>query len=47
MTITLDQEDDYCKKNDYDAEDPRCAHVILTGRVVKVILIRFCGSPCN
>jgi len=27
---------DYCSKNDYDAEDPRCARLILNGKVVKV-----------
>jgi len=27
---------DYCKNKGYDPEDPRCAHIIMTGRIVKV-----------
>ena len=27
---------DYCKKNRIDPEDPVCAHVILTGTLVRV-----------
>jgi len=27
---------DYCSENQYDPEDPRCARLILNGRVVKV-----------
>ena len=27
---------DYCHKHNYDPEDPRCAHIILTGRVQQV-----------
>ena len=26
----------YCRKMNYDPEDPRCAHVILTGEFVKL-----------
>ena len=26
----------FCDINKYDAEDPRCAHIILTGKVVKI-----------
>lgn len=33
ITMSLAQ-GDYCKKNDLDAEDPRCAHLILTGKIV-------------
>lgn len=36
MTMTLAQEGDYCRSNDFDPEDPRCAHVILTGRVIRL-----------
>ena len=27
---------DYCRENNYDEQDPRCAHLILTGTVVKI-----------
>jgi len=33
ITMSLAQ-GDYCKKLEYDAEDPRCAHLILTGKIV-------------
>lgn len=33
--MTLAQTD-YCLNNKLDPEDPRCAHVILTGKFVKV-----------
>jgi len=33
ITMSLAQ-GDYCQKNDLDAEDPRCAHLILTGKMV-------------
>jgi hypothetical protein len=26
----------FCKKHQYDPEDPLCAHVILTGKLVRV-----------
>jgi len=26
----------FCKKHKYDPEDPLCAHVILTGKLVRV-----------
>jgi len=35
VTISLNQ-GDYCSKHKLDAEDPRCAHVILAGQVVRV-----------
>merc|ERR1712107_237516 len=37
LTMSLAQ-GNYCAKNDYDPEDPRCAHVILTGEFIKLIL---------
>ena len=27
---------DYCRENNYDEQDPRCAHLILTGTAVKL-----------
>ena len=27
---------DYCKENNLDEQDPRCAHLILTGKIVKI-----------
>ena len=33
VTISLAQ-NGYCKHNNLDTEDPRCAHVILAGEVV-------------
>jgi len=35
LTMSLAQ-GNYCAKNDYDPEDPRCAHVILTGEFIKL-----------
>jgi len=35
VTMSLAQTD-YCKKNQIDPESPLCAHVILTGTIVKV-----------
>ena len=35
LTMTMAQSD-YCKENNYDEQDPRCAHLILTGTVVKI-----------
>jgi len=35
ITMSLAQ-GDYCKKNNLDPEDPRCAHIILTGKMVKI-----------
>jgi len=35
LTMSLAQ-GNYCTKNDYDPEDPRCAHVILTGEFLKL-----------
>merc|ERR1719347_161836 len=35
LTMSLAQ-GNYCAKNDYDPEDPRCAHVILTGEFLKL-----------
>ena len=26
----------YCQKHDLDAEDPRCAHVVMAGEIVQV-----------
>lgn len=35
LTMSLAQSG-YCAKMDYDPEDPRCAHVILTGEFIKL-----------
>merc|ERR1712241_492733 len=35
LTMTMAQ-GDYCQENNYDEQDPRCAHLILTGTVVKI-----------
>lgn len=35
LSMTLAQSN-YCKENNFDPEDPRCAHLVLTGRVEKV-----------
>ncbi|ODM93209.1 Protein CREG1 [Orchesella cincta] len=35
LMMTLAQTD-FCEKHKYDPEDPRCAHVILSGRIVQV-----------
>ena len=35
MSVSLAQ-GKYCDANQLDPEDPRCAHVILTGRMQKV-----------
>ncbi|XP_046392561.1 protein CREG1 [Ischnura elegans] len=35
LSMTL-AEGNYCVENNFDPEDPRCAHVVLTGKVVKV-----------
>ncbi|XP_049842920.1 protein CREG1 [Schistocerca gregaria] len=35
LVMTLAQSD-YCKKQKYDAEDPRCAKVIITGKIKRV-----------
>lgn len=36
LTMSLAQSN-YCSKQHYDPEDPRCAHIILTGTVVTVL----------
>ncbi len=36
LTMTLAQ-NEYCRQKALDPEDPRCAHVILTGRIVKAL----------
>ena len=36
--MTLAQSD-YCVNNKFDPEDPRCAHIILTGNFVQVGLL--------
>jgi len=35
ITMSLAQ-GDYCKENNLDPEDPRCAHIIMTGRIEKI-----------
>ena len=35
LTMSLAQSG-YCREKNYDPEDPRCAHVILTGEFVKL-----------
>ena len=35
LTMSLAQSG-YCRKMNYDPEDPRCAHVILTGHFIKL-----------
>jgi len=35
LTMSLAQ-GNYCSDHDYDQEDPRCAHIILTGTVVTI-----------
>jgi len=35
ITMSLAQ-GDYCKKMGYDPEDPRCAHIIITGKILKL-----------
>ncbi|XP_071444698.1 protein CREG1 [Hetaerina americana] len=35
LSLTL-AEGHYCEENNFDPEDPRCAHVVLTGKIVKV-----------
>ena len=35
LTMSMAQ-GEYCKENNYDQQDPRCAHLILTGVIVKV-----------
>jgi len=35
LSMTLAQ-GDYCKKKGYDPEDPRCAHIIMTGKIIKI-----------
>lgn len=37
--MTLAQTD-FCKKHEYDPEDPLCAHIILTGKLVRVTICR-------
>ena len=39
MSVSLAQ-GKYCDANQLDPEDPRCAHVILTGRMQKVITVQ-------
>ena len=36
LFLTLPPQGDYCQENNYDEQDPRCAHLILTGTVVKI-----------
>merc|ERR1712133_118346 len=35
LTMTLAQ-GTYCEENSLDEQDPRCAHIILTGKIVKI-----------
>ncbi|KAG8232955.1 hypothetical protein J437_LFUL011447 [Ladona fulva] len=35
LSLSLAQSN-YCQKNNLDPEDPRCAHVVLTGKMLKV-----------
>jgi hypothetical protein len=35
ITMSLAQTH-FCKKHQYDPEDPLCAHIILTGKLVRV-----------
>lgn len=35
VSVTL-EETDFCRKQNYDPEDPRCARVMLSGRMVRV-----------
>ena len=37
ITMSLAQTS-FCKKHQYDPEDPLCAHVILTGTLVRVLI---------
>jgi hypothetical protein len=43
LTMSLAQ-GNYCRAKSYDPEDPRCAHVILTGSIVEVYQTYFSTS---